>query len=81
MPEKKREVILYKRDSCSLCDYARAAIRFVQKRVDFDFREVDIGYEGELYDLYKWDIPVVEIDGRRAFKHRVDPEALLEKLS
>jgi glutaredoxin len=77
----RRQVVLYKRHSCSLCDHARAAIQFVQKRVEFDFREVDIGDDGELYDLYKWDIPVVEIDGRRAFKHRVDPEALLEKLA
>jgi glutaredoxin len=77
----RREVVMYTRPGCTLCDYARAAIQLVRKRVDFDFREVDIGDDGELYDLYKWDIPVVEIDGRRAFKHRVDPQGLLDRLA
>jgi len=74
-------VILYKKPGCHLCDHAKAAILAVKRQVDFEFQEVDIGLYDELSDLYKFDIPVVEIDGRRAFKYRVDPEALKEKLS
>jgi hypothetical protein len=74
-------VILYKKPGCHLCDHAKAAILAVKRQVDFEFQEVDIGLDDELSDLYKFDIPVVEIDGRRAFKYRVDPEALKEKLS
>jgi len=74
-------VILYKKPGFHLCDHAKAAILAVKRQVDFEFQEVDIGLDDELSDLYKFDIPVVEIDGRRAFKYRVDPEALKEKLS
>jgi len=73
-------VVLYTREGCTLCRHARSAILSVQREIDFSFREVDIGWEGELYDLYKFDIPVVEIDGVRAFKHRVDPDALRARL-
>jgi glutaredoxin len=76
-----RQVVLYKKPGCHLCDYAKAAILSVKRQIDFEFKEIDIGLDAELFDLYKFDIPVVEIDGRRAFKHRVDPEALKEKLS
>ncbi|HET9752050.1 MAG TPA: glutaredoxin family protein [Myxococcales bacterium] len=75
-----REVVLYTREGCSLCEKAKAAILRVRREVPFLFREVDIGWSGDLYEDHKHDIPVVEIDGRRAFKHRVDAEALRERL-
>ena len=76
-----REVVLFTREGCSLCEKAKAAILRVRREVPFLFREVDIGWSGDLYEDHKHDIPVVEIDGRRAFKHRVDVEALRERLS
>jgi glutaredoxin len=76
-----REVVLYTREGCSLCEKAKAAILAVRREVQFQFREVDIGWSGDLYEDHKHDIPVVEIDGRRAFKHRVDAAALRERLS
>jgi len=75
-----RSVVLYTRDGCTLCRYAKSAIIGVRREIEFAFSEVDIGWEGDLYDLYKFDIPVVEIDGKRAFKHRVDPAALKARL-
>lgn len=74
-------VVLYTREGCSLCRTAKATILGVKRQLPFEFREVDIGSEGELYDEHRYDIPVVEIDGRRAFRHRVDPEELKKVLS
>ena len=71
-----KAVVLYTRVGCSLCVTARAAILAVRRELEFDFTEVDIGWEGDLYEDHKHDIPVVTIDGRRAFKYRVDPQAL-----
>jgi hypothetical protein len=76
-----REVVLYTREGCSLCLTAKAVILAVRREVAFDFREVDIGWEGDLYEDHKHSIPVVEIDGRRAFKYRVDPQELKKRLS
>ena len=40
------------------------------------FESVDIGGEPELEARYRESIPVVEIDGERAFTYFVQPEAL-----
>ena len=64
-----------------MCEKAKAVILALRKEVAFDFREVDIGWAGDLYEDHKHDIPVIEIDGKRAFKHRVDKAALKERLS
>jgi len=73
-------VVLYTRERCSLCQTAKAAVLALRREVAFEFREIDIGWSGDLYEDYKHDIPVVEVDGKRAFKHRVDPQALKERL-
>ena len=74
------EVVLYTRDGCSLCRTAKEVILAVRREVEFDFREVDIGWSGDLYEDYKHDIPVIEVDGKRAFKYRVDAAALKRSL-
>jgi len=75
------QVVLYTRERCSLCEKAKAVILAVRREVAFDFREVDIGWSGDLYEDYKHDIPVIEVDGQRAFKYRVELSELKERLS
>jgi glutaredoxin len=75
------QVVLYTREQCSLCRKAKAVILEVRREVEFEFREVDIGWSGDLYEDYKHDIPVIEIDGKRAFKYRVEAQALKDRLS
>ena len=45
------------------------------------FEEVDIGGDDALEAAYREWLPVVEIDGRRAFVYFVDPAALRRKLA
>jgi hypothetical protein len=51
-----------------------------RREVAFELAEVDICKDPELFEEHKWDIPVVEVDGRTAFKHRVAYGPLLEQL-
>jgi hypothetical protein len=76
-----REVVLYTKAGCCLCDAAKEQILAVRALVPFGFREVDITTDADLFEEHKFDIPVVEIDGRRAFKHRVEAARLLERLT
>ena len=78
MPSPK--VVLYSRPGCHLCEDAKAVLAQARARVPFDFQEVDISTDPDLFEEHKWHIPVIEIDGRTAFKLRVAPEALLERL-
>ena len=76
-----REVVLYTKAGCCLCEDAKEALRVARARIEFTVREVDIESDRELYEAHRYDIPVIEIDGRRAFKHRVSAEKLVERLS
>jgi glutaredoxin len=75
------QVVLYTREHCSLCEKAKAVLLAVRREIPFELREVDIGWSGDLYDDYKNDIPVIEVDGKRAFKYRVGIPELKERLS
>jgi Glutaredoxin-like domain (DUF836) len=48
---------------------------------EFEFEEVDISGDAELEARYREWLPVVEIDGERAFTYFVPPEALARRLA
>ncbi len=73
-------VEIYSKADCSLCDEAKAVLLRVKKRVPFELREIDIESDPALFERYRYDIPVVFVDGHKAFKHRLDEKALLERL-
>ena len=43
--------------------------------------EIDIDGDPELVRLYNVEVPVVTINGRKAFKYKVDMNELLKKLA
>jgi hypothetical protein len=49
--------------------------------VPFELEEVDIGGDPELESTYREWLPVVEIDGERAFVYHVDPAAFRRKVA
>jgi hypothetical protein len=69
---------VYHADGCHLC--ARA-LEVVAQVCGSAFESVDIGGEPELEERYRESIPVVEIDGERAFTYFVQPEALRRRLA
>ena len=62
---------------CSLCERARDVL----DRVGVPYEAIDITGVEELEASYREWLPVVEIDGRRAFVYFVDEAALRQKLS
>ena len=76
----RRKVIIYSRPGCHLCDEAKAAIQNAGCSDRFTLEEINIESDNELLRKYKYDIPVVMIDGVEAFRHRVEIEAFKQKL-
>ena len=74
-------VTLYTRAGCHLCDEAKRAIETARRRSAFDFEEFDIDRDERLRRLYNEEVPVIAIDGRKAFKYRLSVEDLLKKLA
>ena len=69
-------VVLYHAEGCHLCDRARSVLEASGAAFD----EVDITGDPDLESRYREWLPVVEIDGARAFVYYVDPGALRRKL-
>jgi glutaredoxin len=70
------QVTLYHAADCSLCARALEVVRGVRNELAFDLELVDIGGDPELEAQYREHLPVVEIDGERAFTYFVDADAL-----
>jgi SH3-like domain-containing protein len=64
-----------------LCDRARGVLEDARAAVDFEFVEVDITGDPALEAEYREWLPVVEIDGERAFVYHVDPSGLRFRLA
>ena len=67
----KVEVIVYSRPGCHLCDEAKAAIQNSGYSDRFTLEEINIESDEELLRKYKYDIPVVLLNGVEVFRHRV----------
>jgi glutaredoxin len=76
-----RQVTLYSRPGCHLCDDARAALERVRAATPFAFAEIDITADDALHARYLERIPVVALDGQELFEYFVDECALRRALS
>jgi glutaredoxin len=80
MPEL-REVVVYSRKGCHLCEIMKEKLVKLQRRGGFRWREVDVETEDGLRRQFTDEVPVVFIDGRKAFKYRLDEREFLKKLA
>lgn len=56
-------VTLYSGPGCSLCEKAKALVQRVSEDVPLTIEEVDITGDPELYERYRYAIPVIALDG------------------
>ena len=73
-------VTLYTRKGCCLCEDAKRVLESASKRARFELDEVDIDGDAGLARLYNDEVPVIAINGSKAFKYRVTEQELLKKL-
>ena len=71
-------VDIYSRPGCHLCDEAKQVVERVHRRFGFVLTVTNIESDPELEKEYGEQIPVVFINGNKAFKYHVD-EAAFEK--
>jgi glutaredoxin len=74
-------VVFFHAPECNLCAAARRVLESVRAEQPFELEEVDIAGDPELEAGYREWLPVVEIDGERAFTYFVEPDALRRKLA
>jgi len=80
-PAVPRKVTLYTRKGCCLCDDAKRVLLESRRHASFEYEEFDIDTDPALRQLYNDEVPVIAINGLKAFKYRLDMKEFLKKLA
>lgn len=73
-------VTLYTRKGCHLCEEAKQEIERLRAAAEFQLEILDVDADPELRARFSDEVPVVFINGRKAFKYRVEPKQFLRRL-
>ena len=76
----KAELLIYTRKDCCLCDEMKNVIHQVAAHTPLALEEIDVDASPETQEEYGNEVPVLFINGRKAFKYRVTREELEKKL-
>lgn len=76
----KPHVTLYTKPGCHLCDEAKQEMLKAAIADQYTFEEINIEEDPAAYELYKYEIPVITIDGRKAFKYRLTSEEFMRRI-
>jgi len=79
-PGSQFEVVVYSKPGCCLCDEVKSQLSNLQQTHGFEWREVNILEDPEAFAQFKEEIPVVFVNGRKAFKYHLDERAFLRRL-
>ena len=71
-----REVTLYRRRHCGLCDDALFELRAIGRELRFSIVECDIDADAGLRALYDECVPVIAVGGREIARAPIDVRAL-----
>jgi glutaredoxin len=75
-----REITLYTREGCTLCEEAKAVILPLVSEFGATLREVDIDDDRVLHDRYTNDVPVILLGSKMVAHHRLDAGPLRHQL-
>lgn len=67
-------VVLYTKPGCTLCEEMKAEISKAGCAGLYTIEEVNIESDAELFARYRYEIPVLLINGVEAFRHRLRPD-------
>jgi len=74
------QIDIYSRPGCHLCDEAKEIVERVRGRIPFALSVINIETDPELEKKYGEQIPVVFINGNKAFKYHVNEAELEQKV-
>jgi len=73
-------ITLYTRAGCHLCEEMRAVVDALAGSMSLSVEEVDVDGDARLASEFGHEVPVLCVNGRKAFKYRVDATALAARL-
>ena len=73
-------ITVYSKKGCHLCEVALQKLLEIRQEFPFSLTEINIENDEELFQKYKYLIPVIEIDGKEVFNYKIDENKLKELL-
>jgi hypothetical protein len=73
-------LIFYYKDGCWLCDTAEEMINGIKEKYGIVVNKVSIESSDELYELYRFDIPVFEFKDGSTLYGRIKKKDLIKKI-
>lgn len=74
------DVSLYIVEGCWLCDYAEELLNSFREQYGLKIKKIDITSSYELYERFRFDVPVVEFENGKTLKGRIKKKELLAEL-
>lgn len=74
------KITLYTRRGCSLCEEMKEVLLGVSRAYPVDLAEVDVDHDPDLKARFDQEVPVLFIEGRKAFKYRTTEAELRRRL-
>ena len=71
---------LYSRPDCHLCDEMNEIVQPIARELGCSVQNVDISGDNELETRFGHEVPVLFVNGRKAFKYRVTERELRRRL-
>ena len=78
--EKGVVVEILTREGCCLCEEMKAIVKEANRIVAFEIREIDVSKDKKLMERYGQEVPLLFINGRKAFKYKVTMDEFLKRL-
>lgn len=72
----ERELILYERAGCPLCEHMAIALQEALKNSKVSVKRVNIDSDNQLKAKYDWDIPLLFAEDVEICRHQLDLDAL-----
>jgi glutaredoxin len=72
--QEKLRVVLYTKPGCGLCEKMKREMQSAGIPNLYTLEEVDIETDTQLFAQYRYEIPVLLINGVEAFRHRLTAE-------
>ena len=70
--EERPQVVFYTKVGCHLCEDARELLDEIAADKPFDLTEIDIRSDMSTYELYRYRVPVILLNGTIIAEGRVD---------
>ena len=74
------EIVVYSKPACCLCEKVKEQLARLREQHEFAWREINILEDRAAYEKFKEEIPVIFVNGRKAFKFHLDEKRLIALL-